>query len=148
VPNARHQDKTLGLATRRRQDNVLRGRAEGRRVQRERPDVRRGATARRESIGGRVGCADPAVPIREDESDPPRRTRAGAQPQGRSSGFGRPWAELLFHPMGRAFPRGALVVQDGKNDTGHQNFKLYRWEDVADDLLDRTPGPDPRAPVP
>ncbi len=28
------------------------------------------------------------------------------------------------------FPRGLLVVQDGKND-GHQNFKLFAWEDVA-----------------
>jgi 3-phytase len=28
------------------------------------------------------------------------------------------------------FPRGLLVVQDGKNE-GHQNFKLFAWEDIA-----------------
>jgi 3-phytase len=48
-------------------------------------------------------------------------------------------------PMGPAFTHGALVVQDGKNDIGRQNFKLYRWEDVAGKLLDTAPGPDPRA---
>jgi 3-phytase len=28
------------------------------------------------------------------------------------------------------FPRGLLVVQDGQNE-GHQNFKLFAWEDIA-----------------
>jgi prepilin-type N-terminal cleavage/methylation domain-containing protein len=33
-------------------------------------------------------------------------------------------------PLGPMFPRGVLVLQDGKNETGNQNFKLYRWQDV------------------
>jgi 3-phytase len=39
-----------------------------------------------------------------------------------------------------AFPRGVVVVQDGKND-GRQNFKLFAWEDVAGGrlLIDTTP---------
>ena len=32
------------------------------------------------------------------------------------------------------FPRGFLVIQDGKN-AGRQNFKLFAWEDVATDRL-------------
>jgi len=33
------------------------------------------------------------------------------------------------------FPRGVFVVQDGSNDGGHQNFKLYSWEDIAGQRL-------------
>jgi 3-phytase len=29
------------------------------------------------------------------------------------------------------FAQGVFVVQDGDNDVGNQNFKLYRWEDIA-----------------
>jgi 3-phytase len=39
-----------------------------------------------------------------------------------------------------AFPRGVVVVQDGKNE-GRQNFKFFAWEDVAEGrlLIDTTP---------
>jgi 3-phytase len=32
------------------------------------------------------------------------------------------------------FPRGFLVLQDGKNDS-RQNFKIFAWEDVAGERL-------------
>jgi 3-phytase len=37
-------------------------------------------------------------------------------------------------PVGRRFPNGALVVQDGKElfgAKGNQNFKVYAWEEIA-----------------
>jgi 3-phytase len=34
-------------------------------------------------------------------------------------------------PAGERYAKGLLVVQDGRNDKGRQNFKMYRWEDVA-----------------
>lgn len=33
--------------------------------------------------------------------------------------------------LGSAYPDGLLVVQDGTNPGGNQNFKLVRWSDVA-----------------
>jgi 3-phytase len=42
--------------------------------------------------------------------------------------------DVTNQPTSSLFPRGFLVVQDGKND-GHQNFKLFAWEDVAGDRL-------------
>ena len=33
--------------------------------------------------------------------------------------------------LGPLYPSGLLVVQDGSNDDGNQNFKLVAWEDVA-----------------
>jgi myo-inositol-hexaphosphate 3-phosphohydrolase len=33
-------------------------------------------------------------------------------------------------PASPSFPRGLLVLQDGKND-GHQNFKFFAWDEVA-----------------
>jgi 3-phytase len=33
-------------------------------------------------------------------------------------------------PLGPNFPFGALVVQDGSNDSGNQNFKFVPWERV------------------
>jgi 3-phytase len=38
-------------------------------------------------------------------------------------------------PMLPPFERGMLVVQDGTNSGGNQNFKLYAWEDIARDGL-------------
>jgi 3-phytase len=32
------------------------------------------------------------------------------------------------------FPRGVLVIQDGHNE-GHQNFKLFAWDEIAGDRL-------------
>lgn len=34
-------------------------------------------------------------------------------------------------PTSRQFPAGVLVVQDGHNTGGNQNFKLYDWRDIA-----------------
>jgi len=34
-------------------------------------------------------------------------------------------------PTSEQFPAGFLVVQDGSNSGGHQNFKLYDWRDIA-----------------
>jgi 3-phytase len=34
-------------------------------------------------------------------------------------------------PLGSSFPHGLLVIQDGINKPTAQNFKLFRWEDVA-----------------
>ncbi len=34
-------------------------------------------------------------------------------------------------PLGEAFPAGVLVVQDGYNDSGNQNFKLVPWDRVV-----------------
>jgi 3-phytase len=42
--------------------------------------------------------------------------------------------DVTNQPTSPHFPRGFLVVQDGKND-GHQNFKLFAWEDIAGDRL-------------
>jgi len=38
-------------------------------------------------------------------------------------------------PTSKQFPKGVLVVQDGHNARGKQNFKLYAWEDIAADRL-------------
>ena len=38
-------------------------------------------------------------------------------------------------PLGKLFPKGCLVVQDGYNKSGNQNFKLYGWEDIAGEQL-------------
>jgi 3-phytase len=34
-------------------------------------------------------------------------------------------------PTSNAFPRGLFIAQDGKNEGGNQNFKLFAWEDIA-----------------
>jgi 3-phytase len=34
-------------------------------------------------------------------------------------------------PTSRQFGKGLFVVQDGANEGGNQNFKLYAWEDIA-----------------
>jgi len=34
-------------------------------------------------------------------------------------------------PTSKQFPAGVLVVQDGHNARGNQNFKLYDWRDIA-----------------
>lgn len=39
--------------------------------------------------------------------------------------------EIVSGPLGPRFPRGMLIVQDGKNDGENQNFKLVPWENVA-----------------
>lgn len=39
--------------------------------------------------------------------------------------------DVVNVPLGPAFPKGLLVVQDDRNDTGNQNFKLVPWEHVA-----------------
>jgi 3-phytase len=38
-------------------------------------------------------------------------------------------------PTSPAFSKGLFVVQDGSNPKGNQNFKLYRWVDIAGDRL-------------
>ena len=38
-------------------------------------------------------------------------------------------------PTSAQFPAGFLVVQDGSNTGGHQNFKLYDWRDIAGSRL-------------
>jgi 3-phytase len=38
-------------------------------------------------------------------------------------------------PTSDRFPEGFLVVQDGHNSKGNQNFKIYAWEDIATDRL-------------
>ncbi|MGA0933745.1 MAG: phytase [Pseudohongiellaceae bacterium] len=40
---------------------------------------------------------------------------------------------VTSRPLGTAFPRGMLVVQDGYNDlpSEHQNFKLVSWQAIA-----------------
>jgi 3-phytase len=38
-------------------------------------------------------------------------------------------------PTSPRFPKGFLVVQDGHNARGNQNFKLYAWEDIAGERL-------------
>jgi 3-phytase len=46
-------------------------------------------------------------------------------------------------PTAPLFPKGFLMVQDGSNRKGNQNFKLYGWEDIAGDrlLIDTTWSP-------
>ena len=34
-------------------------------------------------------------------------------------------------PTSRQFGKGLFIVQDGANEGGNQNFKLYVWEDIA-----------------
>lgn len=38
-------------------------------------------------------------------------------------------------PTSPMFSRGLFIVQDGSNKGGKQNFKMYRWEDIAGDRL-------------
>ncbi len=47
-------------------------------------------------------------------------------------------------PTSRQFPKGFLIVQDGHNKGGNQNFKFYAWEDIAGDRLIVDPSWDPR----
>ena len=44
--------------------------------------------------------------------------------------------EVTSLPLGRDFPKGLLVVQDGRNvlPSENQNFKLVSWEDVETQL--------------
>jgi len=56
-------------------------------------------------------------------------------------------------PTSRQFPAGVLVVQDGHNSGGNQNFKLYDWRDVAGrrlrvDPAFRRPGRGRKGPPP
>ncbi|HUQ72703.1 MAG TPA: phytase [Planctomycetaceae bacterium] len=49
-------------------------------------------------------------------------------------------------PTSKTLSKGCFIVQDGTGPNGkHQNFKVYRWEDIAGDklLIDTTAG-DPR----
>ena len=39
--------------------------------------------------------------------------------------------EATALPLGREFPAGVLVAQDGRNGGGNQNFKLVRWDLAA-----------------
>ncbi len=50
---------------------------------------------------------------------------------------------VISTPLGKLFPKGCFVVQDGFNKSGNQNFKLYGWEDIAGEqlLIDTTTGP-------
>lgn len=38
-------------------------------------------------------------------------------------------------PVSRQFPKGVLIVQDGWNERGNQDFHLYSWEEIAGDHL-------------
>jgi len=47
-------------------------------------------------------------------------------------------------PTSKALPAGFLVVQDGHNSGGRQNFKIYDWRDIAGKRLIVDPQADPR----
>ncbi|MFN4241789.1 MAG: phytase [Tepidisphaerales bacterium] len=47
-------------------------------------------------------------------------------------------------PLGRRFPRGVLVVQDGAEPPRLQDFKVYDWADIASGLPRVAPAPSPR----
>lgn len=47
-------------------------------------------------------------------------------------------------PLGPRFPKGAFIVQDGHNKGANQNFKLFRWDDIAGDRLMIDTSVDPR----
>jgi 3-phytase len=49
-------------------------------------------------------------------------------------------------PTSPVFARGLFIVQDGANRKGNQNFKFYRWQDVAGDRLQIDTTWDPRKP--
>ncbi len=55
--------------------------------------------------------------------------------------------DVTSAPTSAALPKGCLIVQDGKNDRGAQNFKIYAWEDVAGDKLTVDTSWDPRKPT-
>jgi 3-phytase len=40
--------------------------------------------------------------------------------------------EVVSAALGDRFPRGLFVAQDGDNEGGSQNFKLVRWEEIAE----------------
>jgi 3-phytase len=40
--------------------------------------------------------------------------------------------EVVSAALGDRFPRGLFVAQDGDNEGGNQNFKLVRWEEIAE----------------
>ena len=51
-------------------------------------------------------------------------------------------------PLGPQFPKGVFIAQDGLNGRKKQNFKLFRWEDVAGETLTVDPASyDPRKPT-
>jgi 3-phytase len=57
--------------------------------------------------------------------------------------------EVMNRGMGSAFPQGMLVVQDGSNSGGNQNFKFVAWQDISiasspDLLIDPTYDPQAR----
>ena len=39
--------------------------------------------------------------------------------------------EVMNRGLGSAFPQGMLVVQDGSNSGGNQNFKFVGWQDIS-----------------
>ena len=39
--------------------------------------------------------------------------------------------DVTNFPLGSAFPEGAFVAQDDRNDSGNQNFKLVSWGAIA-----------------
>ena len=47
--------------------------------------------------------------------------------------------DVINVPLGKAFPKGLFIVQDGTNKKAqvlkNQNFKLYAWEDIAGEKL-------------
>lgn len=47
-------------------------------------------------------------------------------------------------PLGKTFPKGLLVVQDGAEPPRKQDFKIYNWADIAGDLPPLRPAPSPR----
>ena len=47
-------------------------------------------------------------------------------------------------PTSKQFPAGLLIVQDGSNAGGKQNFKLYDWRDIAGKRLRVDTKPAPR----
>jgi 3-phytase len=49
-------------------------------------------------------------------------------------------------PTSATFNQGLFIVQDGANKKGNQNFKLYRWQDIAADRLTVDTTVDPRKP--
>jgi 3-phytase len=42
---------------------------------------------------------------------------------------------VTHRPTSPTFPKGLFIAQDGANKAGHQNFKLYRWEEIAGKTL-------------
>ena len=98
----------------------------------------------RSPIGSSQGNNSYAVYRREGKNEPlgTFRIGSGGGIDGVSDTDG---IDVCSFGLGRAFPHGLLIAQDGRNNDGNQNFKVVPFERIARALkLKMDPKVDPR----